>query len=416
MKSAKLLATVRLSLTVLLALLTFSSCSLEQRLARTSAEVEDIFASARAWEQLPVRTISWNQALSMIYNNNAELEKLTASIERSEREELSIYTDMIPGVSYYGYMTKSINDLARKYSSDDMNTTLNVTFNLPSITNIPYRVYAAAASTFAAIKTKEGKERELLAKLYSQTRTYDLELRKRALQSKNPDLTDGDRILNEAAHLQADAMHWSAMAEMLGDYSARWRVLPESLPRVRWSDYSGRFNKLDQLTICRFALQLERARLGIYGIALQYLPTINTNLYSPSLFSSSGGTYQGTFLDGEETKINLNISYRLDTQLDTWNSYKDRKDEYERVKREVSTAIMEHKRKLAQLKQSVKDYNSWRSYMQKRIRFTQETPVTTADEQLARDKSVLDMQLEMLSQEAKAVESESAVLLEYGLQ
>ena len=416
MKSAKLLATVRLSLTVLLALLTFSSCSLEQRLARTSAEVEDIFASARAWEQLPVRTISWNQALSMIYNNNAELEKLTASIERSEREELSIYTDMIPGVSYYGYMTKSINDLARKYSSDDMNTTLNVTFNLPSITNIPYRVYAAAASTFAAIKTKEGKERELLAKLYSQTRTYDLELRKRALQSKNPDLTDGDRILNEAAHLQADATHWSAMAEMLGDYSARWRVLPESLPRVRWSDYSGRFNKLDQLTICRFALQLERARLGIYGIALQYLPTINTNLYSPSLFSSSGGTYQGTFLDGEETKINLNISYRLDTQLDTWNSYKDRKDEYERVKREVSTAIMEHKRKLAQLKQSVKDYNSWRSYMQKRIRFTQETPVTTADEQLARDKAVLDMQLEMLSQEAKAVESESAVLLEYGLQ
>ncbi len=416
MKSAKLLATVRLSLTVLLSLLTFSSCSLEQRLARTSAEVEDIFASARAWEQLPVRTISWNQALSMIYNNNAELEKLTASIERSEREELSIYTDMIPGVSYYGYMTKSINDLARKYSSDDMNTTLNVTFNLPSITNIPYRVYAAAASTFAAIKTKEGKERELLAKLYSQTRTYDLELRKRALQSKNPDLTDGDRILNEAAHLQADATHWSAMAEMLGDYSARWRVLPESLPRVRWSDYSGRFNKLDQLTICRFALQLERARLGIYGIALQYLPTINTNLYSPSLFSSSGGTYQGTFLDGEETKINLNISYRLDTQLDTWNSYKDRKDEYERVKREVSTAIMEHKRKLAQLKRSVKDYNSWRSYMQKRIRFTQETPVTTADEQLARDKSVLDMQLEMLSQEAKAVESESAVLLEYGLQ
>ena len=415
MKSAKLLATVRLSLTVLLALLTFSSCSLEQRLARTSAEVEDIFASARAWEQLPVRTISWNQALSMIYNNNAELEKLTASIERSEREELSIYTDMIPGVSYYGYMTKSINDLARKYSSDDMNTTLNVTFNLPSITNIPYRVYAAAASTFAAIKTKEGKERELLAKLYSQTRTYDLELRKRALQSKNPDLTEEDRILTEAEHLQADATHWSAMAEMLGDYSARWRVLPESLPRVRWSDYSGRFNKLDQLTICRFALQLERARLGIYGIALQYLPTINTNLYSPSLFSSSGGTYEGTFLDGEETKINLNISYRLDTQLDTWNSYKDRKAEYERVKREVSTAIMEHKRKLAQLKRSVKDYNSWRSYMQKRIRYTQETPVTTADEQLARDKAVLDMQLELLSQEAKAVESESAVLLEYGL-
>lgn len=205
------------------------------------------------------------------------------------------------------------------------------------------------------------------------------------------------------------------MAELLGDYSARWRILPDSLPRVSWSTYSSRLNKLDHLTICRFALQLERARLGMYGIALQYLPTINTNLYSPSLFSSSGGTYQGTFLDGEETKINLNLSYRLDTQLDTWHSYKDRKDEYENVKREVSAAIMEHKLKLQQLRRSVQDYNSWRSYMQKRIRYTRETPVTTAEEQLTRDKAVLDMQLELLNQESKAVESESAVLLEYGL-
>lgn len=384
-------------------------------MARTSAEVEDIFAAAREWEQLPLRTISWNQALSMIYNNNAELAKLTASIERSEREELSIYTDMIPGVSYYGYMIKSINDLARQYSSDDMNTTLNVTFNLPSLTNIPYRVYSAAASTFAAIKTKEGKERELLAKLYSQTRMHDLELRKRALENKNPDITPDSRILKEAEHRRTDVSHWSSMAELLGDYSARWRILPDSLPRVSWSTYSSRLNKLDHLTICRFALQLERARLGMYGIALQYLPTINTNLYSPSLFSSSGGTYQGTFLDGEETKINLNLSYRLDTQLDTWHSYKDRKDEYENVKREVSAAIMEHKLKLQQLRRSVQDYNSWRSYMQKRIRYTRETPVTTAEEQLTRDKAVLDMQLELLNQESKAVESESAVLLEYGL-
>ncbi|MBQ7024689.1 MAG: TolC family protein [Akkermansia sp.] len=403
------------SLTLSLALLALVSCSIEQRLARTSAEIEDIFAAARDWEQLPLRTISWNQALSIIREKNNELRKLESSIRRNEREELSVYTDMIPGVSYYGYMTKSINDVVSAYSSDDVNSTINVTFNLPSLTNIPYRVYSARANTYAAMKMKEGKERELMADLYQNARSRELELRTRALKEKTPDMTEQTRMLNKTAAMQADAAHWKAMADMLGDYSARWQILPESLPRIKWSDYSRRLKKLDPLTVSRFALQLERARLGMYGIALQYLPTINTNLYSPSLFSSSGGSYQGTFLDGEDTRINLNISYTLDTQLDTWNSYQDRKADYEQTKREVKASIMEHKRKLALLRRSVEDYSSWKSYMEKRIRYTRETPVTTADEQLTRDKALHDMRMEMLNQEAKSIESEAAVLLEYGL-
>ncbi len=43
------------------------------------------------------------------------------------------------------------------------------------------------------------------------------------------------------------------------------------------------------------ALKLEQARLAQYGVAMDYLPTINTSMYSPSLFSSTEGTYSGTF-------------------------------------------------------------------------------------------------------------------------
>lgn len=388
---------------------------MEQRLARTSENIEELYAQAREWEQLPLRTISWNQALSMIHNNNIELKQVSASIARYEREGLSIYTDMIPGLSYYGYFTKSINDFVGPYSSDDLNSNVNVTFSLPTITNIPYRVYAARANTFAAIKTKELKERELISKLYQQVRSREVELKKRALSKSRPDIPEHKRMLNETSERAADASYWKAVADVLGDYSARWQILPDSMPRVRWNVYEKKLRKLDELTICRFAVRLEQARLSQYGIALQYLPTINTNLYSPSLFSSTGGTYQGSFLDGEDTSINLNISYMLDTRLSIWNSYKDRKENYDNVKREVEASIIDHKHKLTQLRRSVNDYYSWRSYMQKRIRYVQESPVLTAEEQITRDTSLIDMRAELLGQESKAIESEAALIIEYGL-
>lgn len=390
-------------------------CSIEQRLAATSADVEDIFAQAKEWEQLPIRTISWNQALSMISNNNIDLKKLKSTIARSEREGLSIYTDMIPGISYYGYMTKSINSLTRAYTSDDVTSNINVTFNLPGLTQIPYRIYAARANTYAAIKAKELREREIMANLYSAVRKRALELKLRDLEKQSPDYSETNDILAKNAQLIADCNYWKDIAATLGDYSARWVILPESLPKVSWNVYSKKLDRLSPLTVCNYALRLERARLSQYSIALRYLPTINTNLYSPSLFSSTGGTYQGTFLDGEDTKLNFNISYTLDTQLDTWNSYKDNKEEFEHTKHEVAAAIMEHKHKLAQLRRSVEDYQSWRSYMQKRMRYVAESPVTTAEELLQRDRSLHDMRKELLSQEQKAIESETAVLIEYGL-
>ena len=150
-------------------------------------------------------------------------------------------------------------------------------------------------------------------------------------------------------------------------------------------------------------------------MALQYLPTISTNLYSPSLFSSSGGTYEGAFLNGEDTKLNLNLSYTLDTRLSNWNQYLDRKADYENTCREVHAAIMDHKHKLMQFKTSMQDYLSWRSYMNKRIEYLESSQPETAEAQIERDSAVLDMRLELLSQESKAIESETAVILEYGL-
>lgn len=400
---------------VLLSCALLNNCSLEQRLDTVAANIHRQFEEADSWDKLPLRVISWEQAIAMVMRCNASVKDAQSMIEEAERESLSVYTEMIPGLSYYGYFTKSIEQLSNNVSANDLSSNINVTFSIPTLSQVPYRVYAAKARTYAAIKAKEGKERELIAQVYALVRNRELDLKLRDLSQTNPDLTEQDKLLANKNDITADAAHWQKMSELLGDYSARWQILPSSAPKISWGKYEPRMNKLDDLVVCMYALRLEQARLSQYQTALRYFPTINTSLYSPSLFSSSGGTYQGTFLSGEDTRLNLSLSYSLDTQLSNWNSYKRGKAQYEKSQREVAAGIIEHKNKLATLKASVREYNNWRSYMEKRIDYLRHQPAATAEELIARDRSIYDMKKELINQEKAAVESEAAMVLEYGL-
>lgn len=387
-------------------------CSLTQRLDEVSTAMNEQYASVEIWEKLPVRTITWNQALDMMARNNTKIQELEQSIKRAEREELSVYTDMIPGVSYYGYMTSAISDLAGSESIDNFRQNVNVTFNIPALTRIGYDVYASKATTFSAIKAREGKMRELEASLYLTIRRRALEKQLSELEQGNP---AGDTALNEGKKRDADVKFWNDVSDLLGNRDARWEILPSSVPQLRWEDYRGRLDKLDPLIVTQWALRLEQSRLRIYSVAVQLLPTINTSLYSPSLFSSTGGTYSGTFLDGDDTKLNLSISYSLDTQLRQWNTYKDGQAAYEKTKKQISFEMMDRKVKLAKLRRSVDEYETWRGYMLKRIAFLRSQEAEDGESYEQRERQLREMQKELLNQEISSLETEGALILEYGL-
>lgn len=400
---------------LLLLVLSLTGCSIDKRLETLSGRIEQHYEEAKEWSQLPKRTLSWEQAVAMMREKNTSLRQATSSINQAERDGLSVYTDMIPGVSYYGYFTSTLRELTNEVNSEDFTSNVNVTFSLPTLTNVPYRVYAAKARTYAAMKAKEGKERELISKLYQTVRMREIRQKQRALESKGT-MADAAALEQQMkAGLQEDEKYWQEVAQYLGDRSARWEILPESMPHVQWKDYEKKTYKLDPLVVCQFALRLEQARLQQYNVALSYLPTINTNLYSPSLFSSYGGTYQGTFLSMDDTRLNLSISYTLDTRLSTWNSYQQSKESYENARLEIISQIADHKNKLAILRRSVLEYDTWRQYMLRRMDYVRRTPAPTADMLLERGKLLLDMEKELLTQEGKAVESEAAVVLEYGM-
>lgn len=402
---------MKLAPALLVCLLLLSSCSVQEHIAARSAKLHDQYANLKTWDKLPVRTITWQQAVSMMKSNNLEYLRMQQAISKAERTETSVYTDLIPGVSYYGYFTKSLGNLTDTLHSDDFVHDINISFYLPTITQIPYRVYATQASTFGAIKALEAKERELISKLYLLQRTHALSMKEKALDERNPQQKPDYLLRNN----DAEAKKWHEIASLLGDYSARWQILPSSIPNFQWSRYKEVAGRLDELTVCQFAMELEKVRLSQYNVALSYLPTVNASLYSPSLFSSTGGTYSGTFLDSEDTKLNMGVSYSLDTDLRNWNTYCDGKELYQLAKKETLGKMVELKHKLSSLHQSMTEYYAWKSFMHKRMEHLRNSPATTAEEFLETEKTLYDMEAELLTQEKSALESEAALIQQYGI-
>ena len=397
-----------------LAAAALAGCSLDKHIQKASDKAEVQYAAITTWDKLPVRTISWNQAISMMRASNTELMSARNNIKHADRETLRVYTDLIPTASYYAYMTKSLEDLAHQWNGNDLTNNFNVNFFLPTLTQLPYRVYANKVTAFAAVKAMEGAEREAVSKLYQAVRKRELAMRLRELDSQAP--ADGTAAAQTSAeYMKQDLDYHQSVAKLLGNADARWNILPETMPRLNWNDYRNRLGRLDQLVLLKFVLDLERARMEQYSIALQYLPTINTSLYSPSLFSSSGGTYSGTFLSSKDTRLNLSVSYNIDTRLSTWNRYRDGQERYALAKKKVEADMREHKSKIEALRASVDEYEHWKSYMAKRMDFVRSSPAESAEAALERNKTILDMKRELIKQEQEAVETECAIILEYGM-
>ena len=392
-----------------------AGCSLSQRIQKASDKMEKRYAKITTWDKLPVRTISWNQAVAMMRTNNTSLMSARNNIKSADRETLRMYTDLVPSVSYYAYMSKSLNDLARQWNGNDLNNNFNVNFFLPTLTQLPYRVYSNKVRAFAAVKALEGAEREAVSKLYQAVRKREIALKMQALDAELPPEKAAAQPVATAESDKQDLDYYQSVAELLGNADARWNILPETMPRIHWKDFRNRLDRLDPLVLCNFVMELERARMEQYSVALQYLPTINLSLYSPSLFSSSGGTYTGTFLNGDDTRLNMSVSYQFDTRLSNWTRYRDSQERYEVAQKKVESNMRDHKSKIEALRRSVDEYENWKGYMAKRMEFVRKSPVEDASSFLERNRTIVEMKREMLKQEQESVETEAALILEYGM-
>ena len=345
-----------------------ASCSVDRHMEKKAGELMARMDAVPDWRQLPRKEISWHQALAMMMERNI--------------------------VEY--------------------NT--NILFNMPSLTQIPFDYYSAKAAVYTAEKTLEMKKRELVARLYQQVLSYrnaqisynnqlsSLPYDDDGVQKKKLDL-ERERNLNEISQ---------GFAVLLGNMDARWLVKPETMPRLDWGRYRAASRQLDLLVVTMVAMELEASRLQVLNAKLKFFPSVDINFYSPTLFSSTGGTYGGFFAGAGDMKVNMSLREELDTRLTSWFQYKSAKESHELLQREVVMELQRRRIKIAALLESRRRFELWQGVLMKEIAFKESRLSVSGDEYLEQRKDIRKMYADLDNEASKNAEVEAALIMEYG--
>lgn len=393
----------------------WTSCSLEKHMERKTGELIKKMETVPEWAQLPRQEISWNQAVTLMMERNIDLKKSEQSLKTTKRAVINVFTQIIPGVNLDWMLTKELSDLS-KVTTDDVEYNTNILFNMPSITQIPFDYYSAKAAVYTAEKTLEMKKRELISRLYQQTISY-----RNAQISYNNQLKslpyDDDGVqrkkLDKEWEKSLDEIS-QGFATLLGSMDARWLIKPETMPRLDWEKYKAASKKLDLLVVTMAAMELEASRLQVLNARMNFFPSVDINFYSPSLFSSTGGTYGGFFAGAGDMQVNMSLREELDTRLTSWFQYKSAKENHDLMQRSVVMDLQKRRIKIATLLESRRRYELWRGVLLKEIAFKESRLSASGDEYLEQMKDIRKMYTDLDNEATKNAEVEAALIMEYG--
>ncbi len=397
--------------------LVLASCSIEKRVQERVEQISAAVEKQPDVEQLPTRTMSWNAAVAFAMENNLDIRRAKLAIEDSERRVRRVYMDMIPGVNLDALLTKDVGKLG-SVTGDDIGYHTNILFNVPSLTQIPITYYSAKASLFRANKALEMKKREIVSKIYKNVRSTEIGLMQYQFSKQEAQVkekTDGTVSNVDLEWKEKSRTLSMELLSLMGDTSCRWKVDPQTVPALSWDRYKVASQKLDNLVLAMMAMEIEASRLNLLGIKMQYFPSLNVNFYSPSLFTSTGGTYGGVFADSGDMFVNMSLSWQVDTKLSIWDSLQSAKASHALLEKEVHLRAMDRKDKVKKLMESREKFEAWASYMTKRAAFLDSTPPLSLEEYQSNQQEVSKMYQELYSNRDKNFQTEAALIMEYGL-
>lgn len=399
-------------------ILALTACSLEKHLARKQNELSEKLAKEPQWEQLPRYVISWQQAYDIALKDNLDIKRGEVSIMAAKSQLTDVFTGLIPGVNLDVRLDKEVAGLDN-VKSDDWSYNTNILFNIPSLTRLPFDYYSAAASVYRAKKSMELKHREIAAKLYKITKDYEYakESYEMAVKQISVEQKEEERAKINKEWIAKQKAISTEFARVLGRPDGQWMVDANTLPRVNWAAYKVASKKLDHLVLSMMAMEMEAARLQKLGIIMKFFPELNVNFFSPSLFSSTGGNTSGFFAGGggNDIRMNMDITTRLDTRLQNWSQYKQASAQYKILLEDIRLRMLERREKIQSLLQSREDFESWKSYMNKRMDFlASRTPESPQDFETMRG-DLRDMRQKIQTEDQKNAEVEASLILEYGL-
>ncbi len=400
------------------AALSLASCSLDAYLQQRQDKLVEEYRALPDYGQLPVRVISWRQAVQLALAGNPDYRQAQENLAHAEHECGQTWRNFIPSIDIGYYYSRALFRSGGDYyrSGGDFNT--NVMFMLPELTRLPVEHYGRLLAVRKAQIDLTVKRREIEAKLYEIFRGREIDERPGARKNgpeNAPENGPEDTAAARRKEDRAERERWGELCALLNNDSARWQLLPDGLPHVTPESYGGKIELPSPESQQLLAMQLEAARLRKLGVIIEYWPSIHTNFYSPSLFDSSGGSLEGFMQGAKDTRVSLNTYFSLDVKGDKANSYLEAENAHRAALSQARQKMREYKEKAAMLLESWRQYREWKQAMEGYISFRRRQGAAHPDDMRRLHGESQTVMQELLEQERKNIERECALIQEYGL-
>ena len=392
-----------------------TSCSVNEYLDTARAELKESYDKLPAYETLPRRTVSWQQAWAMVEKNNLELKQARQTLDDARRKENNTFRNLIPQVNLGYYYSMALFGNNQETYTPNGRFDINIIFSIPELINLPIDYYTAALTTYKAEQNLEQKRRELISRLYKLFREEEIQI---ASDGADDDLWQDDPETNaHSIRKQRDLQQrerWLQICAFLNNYEAHWQLHSGSIPRITPKDYKEKMKRPGDVSVTLAAMELEASRLRKLGIALDYWPSLHASFYSPTLFNMSGGN-MGGFMKMDDVRLDMNSYFSLDTRLTTWNEYQDAKVQHELLLQQLKQRMYEHREKIALLMRSWTEFENWKQAMEEYIHFRRSQGATDPENARKMHSESISIRKSILDQDRKNLERECALIQEYGL-
>jgi hypothetical protein len=315
-----------------MALLTLLLCACRSPEKRVSQRLEGIRV---AWQtnlahqaNLPVRKVDWPAAVELVISKNPKLLQARTDYTNSVENYRQIFRELIPTLNARAGVSKRLASL-NQLSFDDVTFSADSFFNVPGIVNFASRIYAGKLVMLRARTAYQLAEREQIIELY---RLYNgileasAELQRLAVERANATaMSEIDPFTGRMMKTEMETHETAALKEMesfqtrasdlFGDYGYRWELLTNGLPALGYSVDPlplSDTNRVAQLQMKLFALELEAGKATITGIKLRYWPELNIFVSGPPVYQRIAGREH--WWDAGEVRGSADLYWQLDTR------------------------------------------------------------------------------------------------------
>jgi hypothetical protein len=279
-------------------------------------------------ENLPVRQVDWSTGVELLLAKNPKLRQARIDYTNSVENYKQIFRELIPTLNARAGVQKRLASL-NTLSFDDVTFSADSFFNVPGLVNYAARIYAGKLVMLRSRTAYELAEREQVIELYRLFNNIveeSTELERLKIQRANVaamaaiDPFTGRMMQTEfqlretAAAKQTESFQQRA-SDLFGDYSYRWNIVTNGIPEFHYTTDPlplNDTNRVAQLQMKLYALELEAAKATLTGIKMRYWPELNIFISGPPVYQRIAGVER--WWDASQVRGSADLYWSLDTR------------------------------------------------------------------------------------------------------